>query len=87
MPRKIRVGVLGSGGIAQGKHVPGHLGVSGVELFACCDIDEKRAKAFAARNGIRHVFTSHDDLVTIDELDAVSVAHPTCSIRRPPSPL
>jgi len=73
---KTRVGFIGSGGIAQGKHVPGHLSVKNVELVACCDIDEKRAKAFAERNGIKHVFTDFNKMVEMDELDAVSVCTP-----------
>ena len=75
-PRKIRVGFVGAGGIAQAKHVRGHLSVPNVEITACCDIDEGRAKAFAERNGIDHVFTDYDKMMEMDELDAVSVSTP-----------
>ncbi|MBT3269952.1 Gfo/Idh/MocA family oxidoreductase, partial [Candidatus Poribacteria bacterium] len=75
-PKKIRVGFIGSGGIAQGKHVPGHLSVPNVEIVACCDIAEERAKVFAERNGVDHVFTDHNKMLEMDEIDAVSVCTP-----------
>jgi predicted dehydrogenase len=77
-PRKTRVGFIGSGGIAQAKHVPGHKGVLNVEIVACCDIDERRAKAFAERNQIpaQHVFTDYHKMLEMDALDAVSVCTP-----------
>lgn len=77
-PRKTRVGFIGCGGIAQGKHVPGHKSVKNVELVACCDVDTSRAKAFAERNGIpaKHVFSDYTKMVEMDELDAVSVCTP-----------
>ncbi len=77
-PKKVRVGFVGSGGIAQGKHVPGHLSVPNVEIIACCDIAEDRAQAFADRNDIKHVFTDYNKMMEMDELDAVSVCTPNC---------
>lgn len=74
--QKIRVGIIGAGGIAQGKHLPGHLGVEGVEIIAVCDIVEERAKSFAERNDIPQIFTDYHELVAMDELDAVSVCTP-----------
>ncbi len=76
MPRKIRVGFIGSGGIAHGKHVPGHLSIPNVELIACCDTDGDRARAFGEKNSIPHVFTDQDEMLAIEELDAVSVCTP-----------
>ena len=42
--KEIKVGIVGCGGIAGGKHLPGHKGVKGVSIVAACDIDEARAK-------------------------------------------
>ena len=74
--RKMRVGFIGSGGIANGKHAPGHKSVRNVELFACCDINEERAKTFAERHDIKHVFTDYNKMLEMDEIDAVSVCTP-----------
>ena len=74
--KKIKVGIVGCGGIAGGKHLPGHNGVKDVSIIAACDIDESRAKAFAKQHDIPHVFSKYEKLVEMDELDAVSVCTP-----------
>ena len=50
--KEVKVGIVGCGGIAGGKHLPGHKGVKGVSIIAACDIDEARAKAFAKNHDI-----------------------------------
>jgi predicted dehydrogenase len=74
--QKIKVGIIGTGGIAGGKHLPGHQKVEGVSIIAACDIDGQRAKSFAEQHDIKHVFTDYNELVAMDELDAVSVCTP-----------
>ncbi len=74
--KEIKVGIVGCGGIAGGKHLPGHHQVKDVSIIAACDIDGARAKAFAEKHGIPHVFTDYEKLVEMDELDAVSVCTP-----------
>jgi len=71
--KEVKVGIVGCGGIAGGKHLPGHKGVKGVSIIAACDIDETRAKAFAKEHDIPHVFSDYEELAAMDELDAVSV--------------
>ena len=74
--KETKVGIIGAGGIAGGKHLPGHKKVEGVSVIAVCDIDAERAKLFAEKHDIKHVFTDYNDLVAMDELDAVSVCTP-----------
>lgn len=74
--KEIKVGIVGAGGIAGGKHLPGHLKVEGVSVIAVCDIDEARAKNFAKKHEIKYVFTDYNELVAMPELDAVSVCTP-----------
>ena len=50
-----RIGIIGCGGIA-GMHARSYKEVEGVELVACTDIDPKRAKEFAAANGVKKVY-------------------------------
>lgn len=66
----IRVGVVGTGGWARA-HAGAFAAVPGVQLAACCDLDENRAKAFAARYGFGAVCTSVSELV--GQVDAASV--------------
>lgn len=72
----INVGVVGSGGIARGAHMPGYLNTSGVKVIAACDIIEDTAKKFAKDFDIPNVFTDYEKMVEMDELDAVSVCTP-----------
>ena len=74
--KEIKVGIIGSGSIATHKHLPGHLKVEGVSVIAACDIDLQRAQNFADEHEIEYVFDSHHDLLTMPEIDAVSVCTP-----------
>ncbi|MBT5535515.1 gfo/Idh/MocA family oxidoreductase, partial [Candidatus Poribacteria bacterium] len=46
----LRVGYVGTGGNAQG-HLRRLAAMDGVEIGACCDISEDRAKSSAAEHG------------------------------------
>ncbi len=74
--KEIKVGIVGCGGIAGGKHLPGHRSVKGVSIVAACDIDAARAEKFAKQHDIPHVFSDYEELAAMDELDAVSVCTP-----------
>jgi predicted dehydrogenase len=72
----LRVGIIGTGGIAQGAHIPGYQGTEGVELYAACDVIEERAQAMAEKFGIPHVFTDYEEMLKLPEIDIVSVCTP-----------
>jgi predicted dehydrogenase len=84
MMDETKVGIIGAGGIAGGKHLPGHRNVEGVSIIAVCDIDRQRAENFAKQHDIKHVFTDYNDLVAMPELDAVSVCTPN-NFHAPPT--
>ena len=77
MTDKLRVGIIGSGGIAEGAHAPGYKALpDDCELVACCDVRPERAEAFAERFDLAHWYTDYRELLTLPELDAVSVCTP-----------
>ena len=51
---KIRVGVVGTGGIANGFHIPSFMAHPNAKVIAICDVDEHRAKATADRGLVPH---------------------------------
>jgi len=56
-----------------------------VELVACCDIEEDRAKAFAEKYGFKKYYTDEKQMMAENEIDAVSVcvwnaAHKDCTV-------
>lgn len=84
MMGKIKIGVIGVGGIASG-HINGYLKNPDVELYALCDVSEARLKEFGEQHGVTRLFTDKNYMLRLDELDAVSVCtwnseHAPCTI-------
>lgn len=73
--RKFRVGIVGTGGIAQGVHIPGWKSIPDVEIVAVADVHEPNARKAAELAGGAHVFTDYRDLIKLD-LDAVDICTP-----------
>lgn len=74
---KLRVGIVGAGGIAQAVHIPNYLKCGDdVEIVAIADVAKDRAAEVAEKNGIAHVFATVDEMLAGVELDAVSVCTP-----------
>jgi len=76
MKDSVRLGVVGAGAIAQLAHIPVLSKMRGAELVAVCDNDRPKARALADRFGIPDVFTDIEDLLELDELDAVVIVTP-----------
>ena len=76
MKDSVRLGVVGAGAIAQVAHIPVLSKMRGAELLAVCDNDRPKARALADRFGVPDVFTDIEDLLELDELDAVVIATP-----------
>ncbi|MBN1670838.1 MAG: Gfo/Idh/MocA family oxidoreductase [Kiritimatiellae bacterium] len=74
--RKLRVGIIGTGGISRGQHIPGWQAVSGAEIVAVCDINEAAAKKAGADFNVPNVFTDFKDLVGMKAIDVVDVCTP-----------
>jgi predicted dehydrogenase len=74
----VRIGVIGTGGIANGAHLPGYSQIpDDVEIFALCDIDPKALKTTSAKYPhVKHKFEDYNDLLAMDEIDGVSVCTP-----------
>ena len=73
---RIRVGAIGTGGIAN-THFRNLRAIPGVELAAFCDVVRERAEAAAAQyNPQARVYANHHDLLAAGGLDAVYVTVP-----------
>jgi predicted dehydrogenase len=75
-PSSVRLGVIGVGAIAQLAHLPVLSKMRGAQLVALCDNDGAKARSLADRFGVPDVFTDIDELLELDEVDAVVVATP-----------
>ena len=77
---KVRIGIVGCGGIANGKHMPALSKLKDVEMVAFCDIVEERAQKAAKQYGAEgaKVFTDYRELLKLN-LDVVHVLTPNKS--------
>jgi predicted dehydrogenase len=51
MAAQVKVGIIGCGGIANGKHMPNLKKIAQVEMTAFCDIIEEKAALAAEKYG------------------------------------
>ena len=72
--KKIRVGIIGAGGMAA-YHIPGFR-KAGAEVVAVADLRSAAAENCAERHGIPHTYASADEMLAKEGLDAVSVITP-----------
>lgn len=77
MNGSLRVGLLGTGAIAQMVHLPLLKALPNVELQAVSDIDGAKAATIAKRLEIPHVFDDDDALLASDAVDAVIICSPS----------
>ena len=75
---KIRAGIVGCGGIANGKHMPSLKKIDTVEMVAFCDIVRERAEKAAKEYGTpdARVYTDYKELLKEDDIDVVHVLTP-----------
>ena len=76
MTGTVRFGVVGAGAIAQLAHLPALARLRGAQLVALCDNDGPKARALADRFGVADVYTDIEDLLELDQLDAVVITTP-----------
>ena len=75
--KKVRIGIIGCGGIANAKHMPSLKKLPQVEMVAFCDIIRERAEKAAREYGApgAQVFEDYKELLKLD-LDVVHVLTP-----------
>lgn len=76
--KKFKVGVVGCGGIAMGKHMPAHKRNPNTEVVAFCDIIEERAINMSKMFGTEDakVYTDYKELLKDESIDIVLVLTP-----------
>lgn len=79
--QKLRVAVIGCGGIANGKHLPSLAAVKEVEMVAFCDVIPERAEKAAEKYGVEgaKVYTDYRALLEAEKPDVVHVCTPNRS--------
>ena len=84
MNKKLGIGIIGSGGIAQSHHMPGYASIPDkCEILAVCDANPEVAKTAAEKFGVGKIFTDYHELLAMPEIDAVSIATPNAFHKQP----
>lgn len=78
MERKIRIGIVGCGGIANSKHMPSLSRQPDVEMVAFCDLVEERAQKALETYGAEGAkcYTDYKELLKDETIDVVHVCTP-----------
>ncbi len=76
MNQKLKVAIIGIGGICKNRHLPAWIKMDNVDIVAVCDIIEERAREAACKYGIAGVYTDYRDVLELEELDAIDICTP-----------
>jgi UDP-N-acetylglucosamine 3-dehydrogenase len=75
--KKIKVGIIGCGAIAERLHIPDYIDCGRAEIVAFCDVNKKRAQEMADKHAPdAAVYTDYKALLKDGEIEAVSVCMP-----------
>lgn len=84
MAKKLKIGLIGTGGICTAAHIPGYQSIPDeCELVWACDIKEDVLNEVADKHGIPKRTLDYKDILNDPEVDAVSVATPNQVHRQP----
>ncbi len=73
---KIKWGVIGCGGIADRRTLPGMMLADNAELIAVMDSNKEAADRCKEKYGAKYAFDNIEELLAIDEIQAVYIASP-----------
>ena len=81
MEKKLKIGIIGCGGIANGKHMPSLAKIAEIEMVAFCDLEIEKAKDAAKKYGSEEakVYTDYKELLKDESIDVVHVCTPNRS--------
>lgn len=81
MMKKVKVGIIGCGGIANGKHMPSLSKLGDVEMVAFCDVVLERAEKAKEQYGTpdAKVYTDYLELLKDTEIEVIHVCTPNRS--------
>ena len=72
--RRLNVGILGCGPIAQAGHFESVTKARNAKLHAICDVAEDLVERFAVTHGAEKSYLSYEDMLADPQLDAVIIA-------------
>lgn len=74
--KKVKIGIIGCGTIANNAHIPAYLKNPNVEIVYFCDIIEEKAKAAVEKYHCGKAVKYYHEVINDPEIDAVSICTP-----------
>ena len=74
--KKLKIAVIGCGGIAKNAHFPAYEKMNDVELVAFCDVILERAEAAVKQFGGGLAFDDYREVLKLKDLDAIDICTP-----------
>ncbi|MBE6642377.1 MAG: Gfo/Idh/MocA family oxidoreductase [Ruminococcaceae bacterium] len=74
--KKIKWGVIGAGGIADRRTIPGMMLAENAELVAVMEINMELAEKIRAKYGCKYAYDNYQELIDNPEVEAVYIASP-----------
>ena len=73
---KLKAGIIGSGKIAQVRHIPEYLQRNDVELVAICDVNLQRVKKIAQTHNISFATNKQSEILQSSDIELISICTP-----------
>ncbi len=73
---KIKIGIIGAGGIAQYAHIPCFQKLENAEVAAICDPNELKLNEVAEKFKIPQKFNNYQELLALKEINAIVICTP-----------
>jgi myo-inositol 2-dehydrogenase/D-chiro-inositol 1-dehydrogenase len=74
--KRVNVGIIGCGAIAESEHIPNILSISQAKLVSICDINETILNEIGDRFNIRDRYVNYEELIERKDIEAVIIATP-----------
>ena len=82
--RRVRIGIIGAGGIARSAHLPAYVNIEGAEVVALADVSKENAERVAEQFGVPDTYTDWRELLDRKDIDAVDICTPN-QVRKEPT--
>ncbi len=74
---KVKVAIVGLGGIAQIAHLPILAKMDNVIITGVCDVDKSKAKSIAQKYNVKNFYSNIDTMLNECDIDCICIASPT----------
>jgi len=74
---KVKIGVIGLGGVAQLVHLPNFSKIPNADLTAVAEINRNRLQAISDKFNVKQRFCNYNDMLEKSDIEAVIIATPT----------